>query len=160
MPKRIGYPASTLYRYPSICARCGSPDTTSAGQIMKSSNSRFFRFAWEKVEKITLTVPVCALCKTILDKHTQRAGLVATAGYLLGASAVLVSGYHRVEWVILLLAALWGAALGSRLLVGLYRRIFQQPQGVTWTELCTYEDEMLTFKQPEFQRQFIELNAE
>jgi hypothetical protein len=159
MTRRLGHPASTQYTYPALCTRCGTADASVSGQIIKSSNNRFFRFFWEKVERVTLTVPVCSSCKALLDKHTLRAGLCATAGYLLGAGAVIGFGYGWVDWVILLLAAPWGAALVSRLLAGLYRRLFHQPPGITWPELCTYEDEILAFWQPEFQRQFIRLNA-
>jgi hypothetical protein len=30
--------------------------------------------------------------------------------------------------------------------------------GVTWPDLCTYEEEFLTVKQPEFHREYLRLN--
>lgn len=160
MPKRIGSPQSSTYRYPALCTRCGLADATTTGQVIKSTSNRAFRLIWEKVETFTLTVPACAACKTFLDTHTYRAGLVSMGGYLLGVGLVLFLLYPTLEWFYLLFAAWWGGALTSRLLTSLYRRLFHHPQGTTWPELCTYADEMLTFKQPAFQREFIHLNVE
>lgn len=160
MSKRIASPQFATYRYPALCARCGSPDATTTGQITKSTRNRFIRFVWEKVETFTLTVPACEGCKALLDKHTYAASLVSLLSFLLGAGAVLFVAYSWLEWFYLILAAWWGGALISNLLARLYRRLFHHPYGVTWPDLCTYEDNVLTFKQPVFQRQFLQLNVE
>ncbi len=159
MLNRIGSPQSSTYRYPAMCCRCGSPEPTTTGLVMKSMHNRIIRFSWEKVETFTLTVPACTACKMFLDTHTYRAGLASIGGYMLGASVALFLAYPWLEWFFLIIAAWWGGALTSRLLTSLYRWLFYHPQGTTWPELCTYDDNMLTFKQSTFQREFIRLNA-
>jgi hypothetical protein len=160
MPNRLGPPQSTIYNYPALCARCGTADVTAAGQVTKTTNNRWVRFIWEKVATFTLTLPVCTACKTSLDTHTARASLVSMVGYLVGGGVVVLLAYPWAEWFALVLAAWWGGALTSRFLTSLYRRRFHHPHGVTWPDLCTYADELLTFKQPMFQREFIRLNTE
>lgn len=101
MLNRIGSPQSSTYRYPAMCCRCGSPEPTTTGLVMKSMHNRIIRFIWEKVETFTLTVPACTACKMFLDTHTYRAGLASIGGYMLGASVALFLAYPWLEWFFL-----------------------------------------------------------
>lgn len=148
------------YQFPQLCVRCGSPSATAQGQIIKQSGSRPIRFIWDRQKPISLTVPACEACKADLDRHTGRATILYWVLNILVFLAILSLGGKRVDGIGLFFLAIWGAALSSWLVLRLYKRIFAHPLGVTWPDLCTYEEESLTFKQPEFHREFLRLNYE
>lgn len=148
------------YQFPTVCVRCGSPNATAQGQIVKQNGSQPIRFIWDRRKPITITVPACEACKAELDRHTGRASMIYWAINILGFFAVFMWGTGRVDGFMLFFLALWGAALTSWLILRLYKQIFTHPLGVTWPDLCTYEEENLTFKQPEFHREFLRLNFE
>jgi hypothetical protein len=103
-------------------------------------------------------VPACEACKAELDRHTGRAIILYWAINIVVFFAIFTLGGERVDGFMLVFLAIWGAALSSWLLLRLYKQIFAHPLGVTWPDLCTYEEENLTFKQPEFHREFLRLN--
>jgi len=146
------------YQYPSICARCGAPNPTTTGRIIKQDAAQLFRFFWQKTERITLTVPVCPTCQAYLNKHSWRAAVLANMALVLCLIGAFFLRQQGVNMLIAVFFAAWGAPLLSRVCVNLYRRIFYHPQGTTWPQLCEYEDSRLTFTQPEFQQEFFKLN--
>lgn len=148
----------TEYKWPARCARCGVEQPTATGLIAKQADNRWVRFIWERREVAQFTVPACERCKRTLDRHTQ---LVLILGW--GVAALLLWALffllpENIDWFIKLLIFIWAWALGSRLVAWLYKSIVRHPQGVTWPDLCTYEEDTLTFKEPTFHREFLQLN--
>jgi hypothetical protein len=143
------------YQFPQVCVRCGSPNATANGQIVKQHGSRLFRFIWECKKPLSITVPACEACKVELDRHTGRAIVLYWAINIVVFFAILTLGSERMDGFLLFFLAIWGAALSSWLILRLYKRIFAHPLGVTWPDLCTYEEENLTFKHSEFHQEFL-----
>jgi hypothetical protein len=148
------------YQFPQVCVRCGSPNVTVTGQIIKQQGSRPIRFIWERQKPLSITVPACEACKAELDRHTGRAIVLYWVINIVVFFAILRLGGERMDGFPLFFLAIWSAALSSWLILRLYKQIFTHPLGVTWPDLCTYEEENLTFKQPEFHREFLRLNYE
>ncbi|MEZ4727480.1 MAG: hypothetical protein R3E79_10130 [Caldilineaceae bacterium] len=135
--------SSTEYKMPARCARCGVEQPTATGLIAKQADNRWVRFIWERREVAQFTVPVCESCKRTLDRHTQ---LVLFLGWGVAALLFLAIFFFlpdSIDWFIKLLIFIWAWAFGSRLVTWLYKNIVRHPQGVTWSDLCTYADGVL-----------------
>jgi hypothetical protein len=150
--------ASTTYKWPARCVRCGVEEPTATGLIVKQADNRWVRFIWERSQVLQFTMPACERCKRSLDHHTK---LVLLLGWSVAALIFLVIFFFlpdNIDWLFKLLLAIWAWALGSRLVAWLYKSIVRHPQGVTWPDLCIYEEGLLTFKEPTFHREFLQLN--
>ena len=151
--------ASADYLMPRRCVRCGIEDPGEEGHIVKRENNRLFRFFWERSKLLQLTVPACAACKQTLDRHTAIVRIVGAALGILLLFILFVLLPQGASWVLKLLIAYWGWALGSRLITALYKKIVSDDQGVTWTDLCIYAEDALLFRQPHFHQEFLRVNA-
>lgn len=151
--------SSAEYKWPARCARCGVEGPTATGLIAKQADNRWVRFIWERREVLQFTVPACESCKGTLDRHTQLVLILGWSVAALLLLAILFFLPDSIDWLFKLLLAIWAWALGSRLVAWLYKSIVRHPQGVTWSDLCTYADDTLTFREPTFYREFLQLNS-